>query len=274
MKFRLRIAFGLSILCCWALLSRFVRCGDGGGLLLPLVGTGRRGAYFNQTLRDRLPSQDQLPLIGEYDNRDFWTTASHIDQSLAANVSVWSISWWGPNSFEDGAIRDHILPNPLASRLDYTVHYESTGRLGSFSSPNYSNLVPDFRHLAENVFSDPNYLRIDDRPVVVMYLSRVYFDDSAGWSALDDLRTTMQAEYGFDPYIIGDHFFNTLAAGAAELDAVTAFDVYGQTFSNQVTPSSVPLGQPLRFGENECQQCRRRSSCQELHRATMIAVFA
>ena len=51
----------------------------------------------------------------------------------------------------------------------------------------------------------------------------------------------MQAEYGFDPYIIGDHFFNTLAAGAAELDAVTAFDAYGQTFRNRVTPSRVSL---------------------------------
>ncbi len=133
------------------------------------------------------------------------------------------------------------FPNPLASRLNYTVHYESTGRLGSFTSPNYSNLIPDFRHLAENIFSDPNYLRIDNRPVVVMYLSRVYFDDPAGWSALSDLRAAMQAEYGFDPYIIGDHFFNTMAAGAAELDAVTAFDTYGQTFRNGVTPSRVSL---------------------------------
>ena len=129
MKLCLRIAFGLSILCCWALLSNSSAAATVGAYYYPWWGQGGGGHTFNQTLRARLPSQDQLPLIGDYDNRDFWTTASHIDQSQAANVSVWSLSWRNPNWFEDGAIRDHILPNPLASRLDYTVHYESTGRL-------------------------------------------------------------------------------------------------------------------------------------------------
>ena len=125
---------------------------------------------------------------------------------------MWSLSWWGPNSFEDRAIIiRHLDKSPSSSSSIYTIHYESTGRLGSFDAPDYSDLIPDFRHLADNVFADPNYLRIDGRPVVVMYLSRVYFDDPAGRSALDDLRAAMQAEYGFDPYIIGDHFFNTKA---------------------------------------------------------------
>ncbi|MEM8677744.1 MAG: DUF5010 domain-containing protein [Planctomycetota bacterium] len=235
-RFHQVVTFGLI-----ALLARPAFSATVGAYYYPWWGTSAGGHTFEETLRDRLSAPEQLPLIGEYDNRDLWTTAAHIDQSQAANISMWSLSWWGPNSFENAAIRDYILPNPLASRLSYTVHYESTGRLGSFSSPSYDNLVPDFRHLADNVFSDPNYMRIDGRPVVVMYLSRVYFDDPAGWAALDNLRTTMQAEYGYDPYIIGDHFFNTLAAGASELDAVTAFDTYGQTFRNGVSPNRVAL---------------------------------
>ena len=241
MESRFHLALPWSFLCCLALGSAPSIAATVGAYYYPWWGESIGGHTFSQTLRDHLPAENQLPLIGEYNNRDLWTIASHIDQSQAANVSMWSLSWWGPTSFENRTIRDHILSHPHASRLNYTIHYESTGRLGSFSSPDYSTLIPDFRHLAENVFTDPNYMRIDGRPVVVMYLSRVYFDDPAGWSALSNLRATMQTEYGFDPYIIGDHFFNTMAAGASHLDAVTAFDTYGQTFRNGVTPSRVAL---------------------------------
>ena len=45
----------------------------------------------------------------------------------------------------------------------------------------------------------------------------------------------MQNEFGYDPYIVGDHFFGNIAAGAQHLDAVTAFDVYGQAFGSRPT---------------------------------------
>ena len=121
------------------------------------------------------------------------------------------------------------------AELSYTIHYESTGRLGTFDSPNYANLATDFRYLARNVFSNPNYMRIDGRPVIFMYLSREYFKAQPGWDALANVRTIMQNEFGYDPYIVGDHFFGNIAPGAQYLDAVTAFDVYGQTFGGRPT---------------------------------------
>jgi hypothetical protein len=49
------------------------------------------------------------------------------------------------------------------------------------------------------------------------------------------MRTMMQSEFGYDPYIVGDHFFGDLAPGAQYLDAVTAFDIYGQAFGSRPT---------------------------------------
>ncbi len=66
--------------------------------------------------------------------------------------------------------------------MKYAVHYESTGRLGSFDNPTYSNLLPDFQYLAQNYFNNANYYRIDNRPVVFIYLTRAYFNTQAGQS--------------------------------------------------------------------------------------------
>lgn len=207
-----------------------------GAYYYPWWGEGIQGGHtFDQTLRSHLTPTTQFPALGRYHSRDALVISNHIDQSHLGNISMWAMSWWGPNSFEDVTIRNSILSHPRAAELKYTIHYESEGRLGSHANPDYSNLVPDFRYLADNIFSDPNYMRMDGRPVVVMYLSRVYFKDAVGASAIANLRATLQSEYGYDPYIIGDHVFGGLAAGSSSFDAVTAYDIYGQAFSDGVS---------------------------------------
>lgn len=41
------------------------------------------------------------------------------------------------------------------------------------SEPNYDNLLRDFTCLKEHYFNHPAYLKIDDKPVVFIYLTRV-----------------------------------------------------------------------------------------------------
>jgi hypothetical protein len=107
------------------------------------------------------------------------------------------------------------------------VHYESTGRFGSTASPNFSNLTPDFEYLAENIFSDPNYFRIDNRPVVFMYVSRAYFSNPAAQQALASARQSLLTNYGYDPYVVGDEIFGSFVESrASHFDAVTTYDVY------------------------------------------------
>ncbi|MBN1854498.1 MAG: DUF5010 domain-containing protein, partial [Pirellulales bacterium] len=221
------------------LVSRSMAAPTVGVYYYPWWGASQGGHTFDQTLRAHTAPDDQLPAVGDqYSSRDANVISAHMDQSHLGNISMWSLSWWGPNRYTDVTIRNHILTHPRASELTYTIHYESAGRLGNFDSPNYSNLIPDFQHLADNIFNDPNYMRIDGRPVVIMYLSRVFFDDAAGAAALTDLRETMQTQYGYDPYIIGDHLFRTVAGGESNLDAITGFDVYGQVFNDGVVNQS------------------------------------
>jgi hypothetical protein len=194
----------------------------------PWYGSFSGGHSVNQSLRGHL-SPSQPPALGEYSNRDEATISAHIDQSHQANVDLWAVSWWGPSSAENTTFRDSILTHPRHAELKYAIHYESTGRLGTFENPNFNNLVPDFRYLANNYFQNPSYLKIDDRPVVFMYVTRAYFNTQASRDAVANLRTVMVAEFGVDPYIVGDDLFG----GGVDLqraqlwDAITDFDVYG-----------------------------------------------
>jgi glycoprotein endo-alpha-1,2-mannosidase len=206
-----------------------------GAYYYPWYGPNNGGHHYQHVMRMHTTPGTQPPALGTYNSRDPNVIAAHIDQSHTGNISMWSMSWWGPNSYEDVTIRNNILTHPRASELSYTIHYETSGRLGSSSAPNYARFETDMRYLAQNVFNNPNYMRINNRPVVVLYLSRDYFRNQAGWDALANVRNIMQTEFGYDPYIVGDHFFGSIASGAQHLDAVTAFDVYGQAFGSRPT---------------------------------------
>jgi hypothetical protein len=190
----------------------------------PWHGPGAGGHDFHSTLRDHLAPR-QTPFLGHYNNSDPAVIAAHINQSLQANIHFWACSWWGPGGFEDNIIKNHILPHQLAHKLKYSIMYESTGRLGSFQNPDYSNLLTDFQYFADNYFTSPNYFKIDGRPVVFIYLTRVYFRNQ-GDAALVGLRAAFPDVYIIADDIFGRHYNSSYAA---KWDAVTAYDVYGQS---------------------------------------------
>lgn len=204
-----------------------------GAYYYPWWGTYPGGHSWTQTLRENLVPQ-QSPAEGYYSSRSSATIETQIEDSLQGNISFWATSWWGPGSPEDVTLQDYVLKNPLAGDLKYAIQFESTGLLGSFSDPTYSNLIPDFQYLARDYFKNPNYLQIDGRPVVFMYLTRAYFNGQAGANAVAALRQAMEQQYGVDPYLIGDDVFpgQNDPQRAALWDSITDFDVYGSVLQS------------------------------------------
>lgn len=204
----------------------------------PWYGTFAGGHSVNQSVRGHL-TPPQPPVIGSYSSRNSATVSAHIDQSHKGNIDFWAVSWWGPQSAEDTTFRSSILAHPRRAELQYAVHYESTGRLGTFDNPSFANLVPDFRYLANTYFQDPSYLRIGGRPVVFVYLTRAYFNSQAARDSVADLRATMQAEFGIDPFLVGDDLFGTVNLQRAQLwDAITDYDVYGTVLQSKGSTSA------------------------------------
>ena len=182
--------------------------------------------WMKRALRGRLQPQ-QLPRLGVYDSEDAQVIGDHIAQSRRAGIDFWAVSWWGRGKSER-AFRSAILKHPDAEKLKYAVLYESTGRLGPSSEPDYSELVADFDDLAEEYFDHPNYLRIDDRPVVFIYLTRVYFR-GRGLEALAELRKKHP-----NLWLVGDEVFGPRCheRDVKLWDAITAYDVYGQSLQH------------------------------------------
>ncbi|MCD6392989.1 MAG: glycoside hydrolase family 99-like domain-containing protein [Planctomycetes bacterium] len=172
----------------------------------------------------------QKPKSGLYDSRDPKVIADHIEQSVRGGISFWAVSWWGPRDHKDRTFSDNILKHPDSSKLKYAILYESTGRMRSFKNPDYSKWMSDLGYLKENYFDDPRYLRINGRPVIFVYLSREYFRNK-GQNALKRMREKFP-----EIYLVGDDVFfgkglenDYKSEWAKNFDAVTAYDVYGQS---------------------------------------------
>ena len=189
-----------------------------------------KGASGSNVMRYRLePTQRAVLGLSDtelYESRDQDVIGQHIEWSKQANIDVWFTSWWGPGSYTDNSLKNHILENPKMGEIQYAILYESTGRLGDGSSPDYSNLVSDFEYLQDNYFNDSNYYKINDKPVVFIYLSRVYFRDQ-GDQALNELRNNFP-----NLYLIGDDVFGpgyNYPNDAENFEAISAYDAYGQS---------------------------------------------
>ncbi len=190
---------------------------------------------WDRVMRRKL-QPPQLPQAGLYQSDDPKVIAQHIEQSTRAGVDFWAVSWWGPDTATDRTIRNAVLKHPDAAKLRYAILYEATGRLGSFDRPHYRHLVDDFAYLEKTYFDDPNYLRVDDRPVVFIYLTREYFRNR-GQEELAALRQRIK-----NVYIVGDDVFGNdyRPEWAKQFDAVTSYDVYGQsTAQHQATTKGV-----------------------------------
>ena len=178
--------------------------------------------------------EPQEPMLGRYYSRDPRVIGEHIAQSVRGGIDFWAVSWWGPGAFADDTFREHILRHPDSDTLKYALLYESTGRFGRFSSPDYSHWISDLEYMKKHYFDDHRYLKVKGRPVLFVYLSREYFRER-GHDALKEMREKFP-----EIYLVGDDVFYGVehdgeaqeeyrAEWAGQFDAVTAYDVYGQS---------------------------------------------
>jgi len=186
--------------------------------------------YYNdfhggQYLREHLVPP-QLPEIGEYNDRDHSVINTHIRWSLRAGIDFWSTSWWGPGSREDVTLLNYILQNPNLGNIKIAILYETVGRTNNFQD--YSVLGPDITYLANNYFSHPNYLKINGKPVIIVYLTRVLSAYGTLQNSLSSMRQAA-ANAGYELYIMGDQVFGSPPASAGDialLDAIMNYVEY------------------------------------------------
>jgi uncharacterized protein YeaC (DUF1315 family) len=197
------------------------------------------GGYLREKLQP-----PQLPVLGAYNDRDTSTTRQHLQWCMDSNIFLWAMSWFGPNTRTDvtsDIILSYMKNEPSTADfpvVDFKVAmlYEAPSRVRLNSATGLydtSKVKSDVQHLASKFFSHPNYLLINGKPVIYVYLTRWL----QGIKVLDKVIALMRegaTTAGYPGiYIVGDHSFEdprylpATYSPFALLDAVTNYDVYG-----------------------------------------------
>lgn len=176
----------------------------------------------------------QPPYLGEYNSNSLDLIKQHLEWSQTYGIDNWICSWWGGQIWNeiDIIIRSLIATNVMQFNTTFCLCYESAGLLKFqndqivFDDEDIAKLRSDFDYIATTYFSNPNYYRINNRPVVYFYLTRVFSGEYA--QALQLLRQDMIAR-GYDIYIVGDEVYwdTPNQTRIAAFDAITAYNMHG-----------------------------------------------
>ena len=171
----------------------------------------------------------QMPVLGEYNDRNPAVISQHLKWSQQANIKLWVASWWGPNSGTDVTIQNHIMPHPELGNMKLCLFYETMGRIDVVTRDT-SNVYGDISYAAETYFNHPNYYKIGDRPVVFVYLTRSLERLDLLRGVISAMRTAASTK-GHLLYIVGDHAYGNPPKAHLDaldwLDAVTNYDIFG-----------------------------------------------
>ncbi len=198
---------------------------------------GAEGAHWDLgTLRGGL-SPAEPPQLGYYDSRDPAVIAQHYAWAHQYGIDVFFTSWRGPDSVDDVTIRDGLLPSPARGPTQLALLYESIERLGmgpdnriTLTPDSEQTMFDDFDYMARTYFDRPGYYRIDGRPVVIIYASRILRGDVAG--TIEGIREHLITTYGVNPYLIGDEVDWDQPPDPFRIglyDAITGYTLYSRT---------------------------------------------
>lgn len=179
------------------------------------------------------------PELGRYSSRSAEVLSQHFAWAERFGIGYFIGSWWGPGSWEDATLLEHYLPAWERAAAEgkrppsLCLLYETEGLLGLdpqegivFDEAAATAFADHFRWIAARYFSHPGYLRIEGRPVVFLYLSRVFSGDYR--RALARARAVAAAQ-GFEIHLVGDEvYWGDPDPDRLQLyDAITAYNPHG-----------------------------------------------
>ena len=158
------------------------------------------------------------PSLGLYDSQDTSVVSQHIEWGKRAGITAFSVSWHGQGSTTDAQLKGSLKPAIEAqtfgeSAMRFTILFETPDILGvphgnvidldGEFSPGLSRgdkFLQEMNYLADTYFGSPGYHKIDQQPVVFIYLLRDVINHQPYF---DTLKSSMKAR-GYALYLIGD----------------------------------------------------------------------
>ena len=153
----------------------------------------------------------QSPSMGLYSSVDPKVAEQHIAWCSRYGIDFLAVSWW-PNKPElNPAIDKGLLKAGNLKDIKFCIFYETWGvgwvedkGATIFNQAAIDKLNADMDLIADKYFNNPSYLKINNRPVVFLYLTRTLAGDYE--KAFKDLRARLRAK-GHDVYFIADEIY-------------------------------------------------------------------
>jgi glycoprotein endo-alpha-1,2-mannosidase len=190
----------------------------------------RGDGYVRNNLKPR-----HQPTLGEYNDALPTTVGQHLAWSRKANINLWLASWWGPGFREDVTISEVILKHVDLGDHQIALMYESLSRVRKGDGWTTQRVAPDMKYICQTYFENNNYYKIDGKPVLAMYLTRVLHNNGVLGRVTKIMRDTARDVCDTEIYIIGDQVWGNAPHPREDyppfdyLDAVTNYDLYGNT---------------------------------------------
>ena len=178
-----------------------------------------------------LRGYSEEPELGLYDSLDPAVINRHIRWAQEYGIDVFKIEYYPQldDSILNGIFAADTGDVSLCLMYDSRLRFENIG----YPKPPYDFDEPaiqetfrqDIIHIADNYFSYKNYFRIDNRPVLWIYVARDF--TGAYKEILSDVRQELLKK-GYDVYLVGDTvFWNYKLSMINAFDAVSCYSAYG-----------------------------------------------
>jgi len=164
----------------------------------------------------------QMPELGWYSQMHPEVISQHYKWAKYAGIDFFVTSYWGSGTPTDKTTRECMFDNPDRGDIKLAVFFEPKITL--------ANVTEQTNYLCDNYFNRPGYFRIDNKPVIFVYLTRVMSDANLA-EYTNSIRMAARDKGIGEVYIVGDEVFGGIDRFNAErvrlLNAITNYDVYG-----------------------------------------------
>jgi len=170
--------------------------------------------FWQRYLRKKLNIR-QSPKLGEYSSRDEAVMKQHLAWANQSGIDFFAMSWFGPGSASDVTIRNYFsayLRNNksdfkfcLVYQTPYLLPFENGVVI--IDREALSLIQNHLLYAADEYFKDPNYLKINNRPVLFIYVSHLLRGDYE--LALTKTCNVVKQRTGMDIFLVGDEVIFT-----------------------------------------------------------------
>ncbi|MBN1298504.1 MAG: glycoside hydrolase family 99-like domain-containing protein [Actinobacteria bacterium] len=170
------------------------------------------------------------PVLGFYDSLDPEVIAKHIDWTNGYGIDVLKIEYIPQfdDSIINGIFKKNLNDTKICLMYDSMLRFESIG----YKNPPYdfndkiiaNTFIEDMEHIADTYFSSDNYFRIDNKPVLWIYVTRDFTGNYR--EVIEKVRQNFYLK-GYKVYLVGDVvFWDYKLNKIMGFDAVSCYSAY------------------------------------------------